>query len=108
MNRRATSFVLAAIAVIVAASTAAAQQTPKQSPKETATQTAKQASKPYTHADTVRGMNGPGRAWWDAQFYDLHVRVNPADSSIRGYNTITYRVIKPSGIMQIDLQQPME
>ena len=36
----------------------------------------------FTHADTLRGSNTPERAWWDAAFYDLHVRVNPADSSI--------------------------
>jgi aminopeptidase N len=69
---------------------------------------AQQAPKKYTHADTVRGSNGPGRSWWDAQFYDLHVRVNPADSSVRGWNTITYKVLKRSGVMQIDLQNPLE
>ena len=42
------------------------------------------APRTFTHADTLRGANGPGRAWWDADFYDLHVRVNPADSSITG------------------------
>ncbi len=62
----------------------------------------------FTHADTLRGSNGPGRAWWDAAFYDLHVRVNPADSSISGHNGITYRVLGPSGEMQIDLQVPLE
>ena len=61
----------------------------------------------YTHADTLRGSNGPARAWWDAQFYDLHVRVNPADSSITGWNGITYRVLKPGREMQIDLQEPL-
>ena len=62
----------------------------------------------FTHADTLRGSNGPGRAWWDASFYDLHVTVSPADSSIRGYNTITYKVLKPAAEMQIDLQMPLE
>ena len=62
----------------------------------------------FTHADTLRGSNGPGRAWWDATFYDLHVAVSPADSSIRGWNAITYRVLKPSAEMQIDLQVPLE
>ena len=62
----------------------------------------------YTHADTLRGSNGPARAWWDVQFYDLHVRVNVADSSVRGWNAITYRVLQPSRDMQIDLQQPLE
>ncbi len=62
----------------------------------------------FTHADTLRGSNGPGRAWWDATFYDLHVAVSPGDSSIRGWNAITYRALKPSSEMQIDLQVPLE
>jgi len=62
----------------------------------------------YTHADTLRGSNGPARAWWDVTFYDLHVRVNPADSSISGRTGITYRVLQPDQEMQIDLQQPMQ
>src|SRR5882762_9269609 len=63
----------------------------------------------FTHADTIRGANTPERAWWDAAFYDLHVKVNPADSSIAGYNAITYRVLKPPPTreMQIDLQMPL-
>ncbi len=67
-----------------------------------------QTPRTFTHADTLRGSNGPGRAWWDATFHDLHVRVNPADSSIRGQNGITYRVVKPATEMQIDLQEPLE
>jgi len=62
----------------------------------------------YTHADTLRGSNGPARAWWDVQFYDLHVRVNPRDSSISGWNGITYRVLRSAAEMQIDLQVPLE
>ena len=61
----------------------------------------------FTRADTIRGSNTPERAWWDAAFYDLHVKVNPADSSIAGYNAITYRVLKPAREMQIDLQMPL-
>jgi aminopeptidase N len=61
----------------------------------------------FTHADTIRGSNTPERAWWDAAFYDLHVKVNPADSSITGYNAITYRVLRPAREMQIDLQMPL-
>ena len=64
----------------------------------------------YTRADTLRGSNGPARAWWDATFYDLHVRVNPADSTIAGRNGITYRVLSVPAAreMQIDLQVPMQ
>jgi aminopeptidase N len=66
-----------------------------------------QDSTAFTHADSLRGSNGPGRAWWDVTFYDLHVRVEPADSSIRGYNAIVYRVLAPSQEMQIDLREPL-
>ena len=73
------------------------------------TATAQVAPPVFTHADTLRGSNTPQRAWWDAAFYDLHVKVNPADSSITGYNAITYRVLKPAPAreMQIDLQTPL-
>ena len=62
----------------------------------------------FTHADTLRGSNGPGRIWWDALKYDLHVKFNIADSSISGYNIIQYKNLKVSNnIMQLDLQEPM-
>jgi aminopeptidase N len=61
----------------------------------------------FSRADTLRGSDGPGRAWWDATFYDLHVTVQPADSSIFGRNSITYRVLAAGQEMQIDLQQPL-
>src|SRR4051812_33163430 len=70
---------------------------------------APQTPQVFTHADTLRGSwNTPGRSWWDVTFYDLHVRVQPNDSSIRGYNAITYRVMKPATTMQIDLMTPLE
>src|SRR5690348_6407141 len=74
----------------------------------TASAAVAQTPRVFTHADTLRGSNTPARAWWDAEFYDLHVRVNPADSSIAGHNTITYRVLQPAAEMQIDLQVPLE
>lgn len=61
----------------------------------------------FTHADTLRGSITPPRAWWDVTFYDLHVKINPADSSISGYNGITYRITKPERKMQIDLMTPL-
>ena len=62
----------------------------------------------FTHADTLRGSITPERAWWDVVFYDLHVRLDPADSTIRGWNGITYRVTGPARAMQVDLQAPLE
>jgi aminopeptidase N len=61
----------------------------------------------YTRADTLRGTNGPARSWWDVEFYDLEVAISPRDSTIRGRNTITYRVLQPRTEMQIDLQTPL-
>jgi aminopeptidase N len=63
----------------------------------------------YTRADTLRGSyTSSGRAWWDVAFYDLHVRINPADSTIRGWNGIDYRVLSPGKELQIDLMTPLE
>jgi hypothetical protein len=55
----------------------------------------------------LRGSNGPARSWWDVQFYDLHVSINPRDSSISGWNRIAYRVLSPDRELQIDLQPPL-
>jgi len=62
----------------------------------------------FTRADTLRGSITPERAWWDVLFYDLYVIPNPNDSTLRGVNTITYKVVKPGLVMQIDLQEPLE
>jgi aminopeptidase N len=62
----------------------------------------------FTHQDTLRGSITPERAWWDVKQYHLDIRVNPADSTISGSNTICYKVLKSSNRMQIDLQKPME
>ena len=61
----------------------------------------------FTRQDTLRGSITPERKWWDLIYYHLNVTVNPADSSIKGSNTIVYRVLEQHGIMQIDLQKPM-
>ena len=66
------------------------------------------ASKIFTRQDTLRGTITPERAWWDLTYYHLDIVVNPSDSTINGTNTVTYRVIKPAGLMQIDLQEPLK
>jgi aminopeptidase N len=63
----------------------------------------------YARADTLRGSyTSPGRAWWDVTFYDLRVRINPADSSISGSNAISFRALAPGTELQIDLMTPLE
>ena len=62
-----------------------------------------------SHADTLRGsFTTSGRSWWDVTFYDLHVSINPSDSSVRGSNGISYKVLKPGKELQIDLMVPLE
>ncbi|MBF9254454.1 M1 family metallopeptidase [Pontibacter sp. 172403-2] len=61
----------------------------------------------FTHQDTLRGAITPERAWWDLTYYHLNIRVNPADSTIRGVNTVQYKVLSPNQRMQLDLQEPM-
>jgi aminopeptidase N len=61
----------------------------------------------FTRADTLRGSITPERAWWDVTFYDLHIRLDPSDSTVRGRNTITYRITGKARDMQIDLQEPL-
>ncbi|WP_188501336.1 M1 family metallopeptidase [Pontibacter amylolyticus] len=68
---------------------------------------AQQKAPTFTRQDTLRGTITPERAWWDLTYYHLDIRVNPADSSIHGKNTIRYKVQEPYQIMQIDLQPPM-
>ena len=66
------------------------------------------AQKPvFTRQDTLRGSITPERAWWDITYYHLDISVNPSDSTIRGSNTINYRVTGNPTLMQIDLQPPM-
>jgi aminopeptidase N len=65
-------------------------------------------NKPFTHQDTLRGSITPERAWWDLTYYHLDITVNPGDSSINGTNTVTYKVLKPASLMQIDLQEPLK
>ena len=68
---------------------------------------AQQQTPTFTRQDTLRGSITPERAWWDLTHYHLDISVNPADSTIRGKNTIRYQVLEPYQIMQIDLQPPM-
>jgi len=61
----------------------------------------------FTHQDTLRGSITKERAWWDLKYYHLDIKVNPADRTISGSNTVRYTVLTEYNRMQIDLQQPM-
>ena len=61
----------------------------------------------FTHQDTLRGSITPERSWWDLTYYHLDIVVKPSDSTINGTNTVYYKVLTSSTVMQIDLQPPL-
>ncbi|GAB5399837.1 MAG: M1 family metallopeptidase [Aureisphaera sp.] len=62
----------------------------------------------FSEQDQLMGSITPERAWWDLQHYDLAVEVFPDSKSIKGTNTITYKVLKSKKVMQIEMQDPMK
>jgi aminopeptidase N len=103
---------LFALALILFASVPAAAQTtpPTRAPADTFARAPRRGYVPKSsRADSLRGsFTSPARRWWDVSFYDLHVAIRPADSSIAGRNAITYRVLEPAAEMQIDLMEPLQ
>ncbi|MCK0124309.1 M1 family metallopeptidase [Gelidibacter sp. F2691] len=70
-------------------------------------QTVTAQEKSFTKQDTLRGSITPERAWWDLTYYHLDVEVDPSSKSIKGKNTVQYRVLEPHNVLQIDLQSPL-
>jgi len=62
----------------------------------------------FTRADSLRGMPSPERTCYDLTYYHLDVKINPADQSVRGSNTIYFKVVTSFNRMQIDLFKNME
>jgi aminopeptidase N len=62
----------------------------------------------FTRKDTLRGSLNANRSWWNVVHYDLAVKPDFNSKTLIGSNTITAKMVqKPSGILQIDLQQPL-
>jgi aminopeptidase N len=61
-----------------------------------------------TKADSLLGSITLQRAWWKVVHYDLNVTIQPQDSSITGYNKITYRLKDTPDKLQVDLQDPLQ
>jgi len=63
-----------------------------------------QTSKPiFDKYDSLRGMLNPNRACFDVLHYNLNLQINPADSTVKGYNEITFLGASPSATLQLDL-----
>lgn len=65
-------------------------------------------SSSFTRQDSLRGSITPERSWWNLTYYHLDVSVHPKDSSLKGVNTVQYKVVANPKRMQIDLQPPMQ
>lgn len=61
----------------------------------------------FTRQDTLRGSITAERAWWDLNYYDLQVTVEPDQKYISGQNTVRYKVLEEHDVLQIDLQEPL-
>ena len=62
----------------------------------------------FTEQDTLRGSITPEREWWDLTYYHLDISINPEEKTIKGKNTIQYKVLQAKSVMQIDLQSPLK
>lgn len=66
-------------------------------------------SQDFTRQDTLRGTVTAERIWWDLNYYDLAVEIDPAQKYIQGSNVIGFTPLqKGHKRMQIDLQPPMQ
>jgi aminopeptidase N len=110
---------LAFVAAAQAQNTPAAQTPPQSAtPAATPPAAAQSATARPRNTDSVtalpdrtamlRGAYGPFRANNDLLYYHLNVRVDPDDKSLRGKNTIRFRMLKDGTRIQLDLQDPLQ
>jgi aminopeptidase N len=57
----------------------------------------------YDRYDSLRGALNPLRKCYDVSYYNLNLQINPADSSVRGFNDIYFSGITSSEKIQVDL-----
>lgn len=62
----------------------------------------------FSTADSIRGGLTPERVWWDLNYYELSVDVDPETKTISGENMIKFTATKAGKRLQIDLQEPMK
>jgi aminopeptidase N len=60
-----------------------------------------------TRQEMLRGSITAEREWWDVLHYHLAVEFFPETKRLKGWNTITFKTLKPGNRMQVDLQPPL-
>ncbi|MFN8322612.1 MAG: M1 family metallopeptidase [Chitinophagales bacterium] len=64
--------------------------------------------KEYTRADTLRGALRPERTCFDVTYYDLNIRIDTAEKTISGSNTVYFRAQNDFQTLQLDLFDNMK
>ena len=62
----------------------------------------------FTRKDSLQGGFSFERTSYDVQRYDLNITVNPEKRSVVGYNDITFKVVKNTSKIQVDLFENMQ
>jgi aminopeptidase N len=83
--------------------------TPKQSEDKTKVRIRPNDAGPAipTRFDMLRGAYGPFRSNNDLLYYHLDIRVDPEQQSIRGKNTIRFRMLQDGTRIQLDLNEAL-
>ncbi|QHT68088.1 M1 family metallopeptidase [Rhodocytophaga rosea] len=67
-----------------------------------------QFTQSFTRYDSLRGSLTSARTCYDVVFYDLNLRVEPKERTIKGYNTIYYKTTADFNRLQVDLFRNMQ
>lgn len=62
----------------------------------------------FTRKDSLQGGFSFERTCFDVQRYDLNITIDPDERSIVGYNDITFKTVKESQTIQLDLFENMQ
>lgn len=62
----------------------------------------------FTRKDSLQGGFSFERTSFDVQRYDLNIAINPEERTIVGYNDITFKIVKNTSKIQIDLFENMQ
>ena len=62
----------------------------------------------YTRKDSLQGGQRPERSSYDVQRYNINIRIDPEQKSIRGFNEIIFKTTDQTTRIQIDLFQNMK
>ena len=91
---------------VVCAQQAQSSRDTDQKPKPTIRPNDARAAIP-TRFDMLRGAYGPFRENNDLLYYHLDIRVDPEQQSVRGKNTIRFRMLQDGARIQLDLNEAL-